>query len=162
MLGRIGRKRIHSTLDRAIGGGAGLDGSPQQDQRLAADVQKSGLDKAMAIRLVRRYGSAAPSVAAMFADGGNRMLGNGSAYCEGEIHWILAEERVSRLADIVLRRTLLPFENAVTAEILDDIATLAAKALGWDEVRRQSEIAHTADLLVRRYKVKSLAADSTS
>jgi glycerol-3-phosphate dehydrogenase len=107
---------------------------------------------------LRRYGGTAGQVAAMVADGGRQALGRDGQYHEGEIRWIARNERVSRLADIVLRRTLLPFENAITADTITGIATIAASELGWDEARRAEEVELTTALLTQHHRVKSLVA----
>lgn len=121
-------------------------------------TKASGLERAPVANLPRRYGVKAGQVAAMVADGERQALGRDGQYHEGEIRWIVRNERVTRLADIVLRRTLLPFENAITADIVTGIAAIAASELGWDEARRAEEVKLTTALLTRHHRVKSLAA----
>jgi glycerol-3-phosphate dehydrogenase len=47
---------------------------------------------------------------------------------------------VVHLADIILRRTTIAIEAALTMEGLREIAAIAAAALGWDQSRTDTEI----------------------
>ncbi|MDO9414538.1 glycerol-3-phosphate dehydrogenase/oxidase [Pararhizobium sp.] len=159
VLKRIGARRTGSTLSQPIGGGRDLAMDEAGRERAIASIAKaSGLESAVAAKLLRRYGSQAGDVAAMVAGSGERSIGTGGQYHEGEVAWILANERVTRLADVVLRRTLLPFENAITPAVLAGIAAISGAKLGWDQQRQTDEIAHTTSLLIQNYRVISLAA----
>jgi glycerol-3-phosphate dehydrogenase len=159
VLKRLAIRRSGSTLSQAIGVARDFP-TDQVGQGRALDdiVNASGLEPALVARLLRRYGGTAGQVAAMVADGGRQALGRDGQYHEGEIRWIARNERVSRLADIVLRRTLLAFENAITPDTITGIATIAASELGWDLARRAEEVELTTALLTQRHRVKSLVA----
>jgi glycerol-3-phosphate dehydrogenase len=159
VLARLGAARRRDTLAEPIGGGAGLPAEGKELRQAIADVVRAtGLDAAVVAKFFRRYGSQARAVAeAVVADGADRIDTRG-LYHAGEIRWIVANERVTRLADIVLRRTLMPFENAVTPDALDRIARIAGDVLGWSDARRALEVAETAELLESRYRVKTARA----
>jgi glycerol-3-phosphate dehydrogenase len=53
---------------------------------------------------------------------------------------LLTEEEVQHLDDIILRRTLIGMLGELTPALLDELADIAAAALGWDDARRQSEL----------------------
>lgn len=155
VLARLGVGRRRSTLDVPIGGSAGLENDAQK--RLAfirGLMARHGLDQAVSTVLVERYGSQAEDVARHVVADGGETVDVASLYRAGEIRWIVTEERVTRLSDIVLRRTLMPFENAITRASLDAIARIAADALGWDRHRRETEIAATLAMLDARYRVE--------
>lgn len=159
VLKRLAVKRSGSTLSQAIGATRDLPTDQVgRDRALQDIVEASGLERVLAAQLMQRYGGKAGQVAAMVADGGRQALGRDGQYREGEIRWIVRNERVTRLADIVLRRTLLPFENAITADTITGIAAIAASELGWDEARRAEEVKLTTALLTRHHRVKSLVA----
>ncbi|MDP9588425.1 UNVERIFIED_ORG: glycerol-3-phosphate dehydrogenase [Shinella zoogloeoides] len=155
VLARLGLNRQCSTLDVPIGGSAGLDNDAQKRltfiRRLMA---RHGLQQAVCTVLVERYGSQADDVARHVAADGGETVDEASLYRAGEIRWIVADERVTRLSDIVLRRTLMPFENAITWATLDAVARIAADALGWDRQRHKAEIAATVAALDERYRVE--------
>jgi glycerol-3-phosphate dehydrogenase len=103
---------------------------------------------------VDRYGSAADAVAAQ--DG--EPLAFVPGYGRGEIAWLVREERVTRLADLVLRRTLLAFEQPVGDGALEELASIAGDVLGWPAARRRQEVAATRALLVERHGVPAVPA----
>ncbi|PDQ18693.1 glycerol-3-phosphate dehydrogenase [Mesorhizobium sanjuanii] len=161
VLKRLDLRRSGSTLLQAIGVARDFPTDEIGRDRAVEDiVNASGLESALVAKLLRRYGGAAGQVSAMVADGGRQALGRDGPYHEGEIRWIARNERVTRLADIVLRRTLLPFEDAITADTITGIAAIAASELGWDEARRAEEVKLTTSLLTQHHRVKSLVAAS--
>lgn len=81
-----------------------------------------------------------------------------SGFSPAEIDWIAVNERVTRLEDIVQRRTLLAFEGKLTRESLEWIAGIAARRLGWNEARQAEEIEATAALLTERHRLQLDAA----
>ena len=106
-------------------------------------------------------GTAARDVAKTMSSAGTQPLGDGK-YHSGEIRWIIRNERVTRLADIILRRTLLPFEDGISAGVVDAIAAIAAEELGWTDERRRAEIEHTSGMLSGRYRVRTLTPTSSA
>lgn len=155
VLARLGLNRRCSTLDVPIGGSAGLDNDARKRLTFIRGLMaRHGLDEAACTVLVERYGSQADDVARHVAADGGETVDEASRYRAGEIQWIAGEERVTRLSDIVLRRTLMPFENTITRASLDTIARIAADTLGWDRQRREAEIAATVTALDARYRVE--------
>jgi glycerol-3-phosphate dehydrogenase len=158
VLKHLGKPHLRSTLHEPVGGSAGL---PKDSQGLAGYrahvAAAASIDGAVAAELVRRYGSQAMEVAQSVARS-RRVLAGNAAYHEGEIRWITRTERVTHLADIILRRTLLPFEDGLSSALLADIAAIAADELGWDDERQARELQDTTALLQKRHRVPSLAA----
>lgn len=155
VLSRLGLKRRRSTLDAPIGGAVNFPNDAAERQEIARMLAAHyALDETVAAALVRRYGSQAEDVAKRVAADGGEDVDEMGLYRAGEIRWIAEQERVTHLADIVLRRTLMPFENAVTQASLERIAQIAGEALGWDAARRRQEIAATVATLEGRYRVR--------
>jgi glycerol-3-phosphate dehydrogenase len=155
VLSRLGLRRRRSTLDAPIGGAANFPNDAAGRQGIVRTLAAHyALDEAVAAALVRRYGGQAEDVAKYVAADGGESIGEMGLYRAGEIRWIVAHERVTHLADIVLRRTLMPFENAVTQATLERLAQIAGEALGWDAARRRQEISATAATLEGRYRVR--------
>ncbi|MFM2282118.1 MAG: hypothetical protein RLZZ444_4349 [Pseudomonadota bacterium] len=155
VLGRLGKARSKSTLDAPIGGAANLKPQDRTAQQALAGklVQTYPLAPDIAERLVRRYGSQTMEVGAFLKGADLAVVKGCKDYLVGEIRWICARERVTRLSDIALRRTLLPFENALTPAGLHNLAGIAAEELGWDETRRSAEVEQTMGLLEDRYRL---------
>lgn len=157
VLAHLGKTHQHSTLGKAIGGSAGLPADEAGLTKLSDEIaRRSHLSPDKATILLRRYGTRARDVADAIGSGGARSLGNDGRYLEGEIRWIAENERVTELSDIILRRTLLPFEDGLSPELVEDISQIAASVLGWSEERRADEVRRTTKILVERYGVRSL------
>jgi glycerol-3-phosphate dehydrogenase len=71
-----------------------------------------------------------------------------------EIIFAIREEMAVTLSDIVHRRLMIGLNATQGRELYDDIATLAANEYGWDDGRRESELAmlvnYSDSLLVKR------------
>ncbi len=102
---------------------------------------KSGLSTARVDALLGRYGTTADAVLAHIAATGTWRSRMSKGYGRAEIDWIARNEMVEHLSDIVMRRTTLAIEGGLTAAGLDEIASVAAAALGWDEGRKGEEVA---------------------
>ncbi len=148
ILARIGRSRKASTQMLPVGGGRGF---PVDDAArrawISERVATSGLPAQRIEDLLARYGTTADAVLAHIAQVDDMPLHHIDGYGRAEIDWIARNERIEHLADIVLRRTTLAIEGKVTAAGLNEIADIAAAALGWDEARRVQEIAAIAQHL---------------
>jgi glycerol-3-phosphate dehydrogenase len=156
VLARLGKTRRKSTLNTLIGGAVGFPADPAGRTAFAASLAKSAkLTEAACKTLLRRYGSTARDVAAALGAHDASPLA-GSTYRDAEIRWIIRHERVTRLSDIIIRRTLAPFEGAVTPALLAAIADIAAEELGWDAARRQREIDTVVGTLRDRNRVRGL------
>lgn len=146
ILARMGRPRKISTQMLPIGGGRDF---PVDDAARRAWISersaKSGLSAAMVDALLGRYGTTADAVLAHV--GNATPLIHVDGYNRAEIDWIARSEMVEHLADIVMRRTTLAIQGRLTAEGLEEIASIAASALGWDEHRRAEEIAAVTEQL---------------
>ena len=130
-------------------------------EKLAADISgHTGLAKEAVTTLLRRYAMQASEVAMAIANNGLRTLAGNAAYHEGEIRWIVQNERVTRLTDIILRRTLLPFEDDISRPLLNSIASIMATKLNRSTEHRSNEIEMTSILLHGRYRIRSQPQDA--
>ncbi|WP_018896945.1 glycerol-3-phosphate dehydrogenase/oxidase [Rhizobium sp. 2MFCol3.1] len=144
VLQRLQRTRRQSTQQLAIGGGRQFPGDAAQRRAwLAAAVQKSGIDMKRAETLLSRYGTTASAILdheAMSTHRDSERLSDADHYSLLEIDWIARKEFVVHLSDIVLRRTTIAIEGALTMAGLRDMARVTAEALGWDAARTEKEI----------------------
>ncbi|WP_245424770.1 glycerol-3-phosphate dehydrogenase/oxidase [Shinella zoogloeoides] len=142
ILSRLDRNRAVSTQMLPIGGGRGFPvEAAERRVWISGRAAKSGLPEARVEALLARYGTIADAVLAHIEKVGDAPLAHVEGYGRGEIDWIARNEMVEHLADIVMRRTTLAIEGRLTAEGLDEIAAVAAAALGWDEGRWEDELA---------------------
>lgn len=162
LLDHLGKPHLRSTLELPVGGSVGLPKDSDGLRAFAADVaRQSGVDEALAAVLVRRYGSQAADIATEVAKSPRELAGN-PAYRDGEIRWIIRQERVTHLADVILRRTLLPFENGLSPTLISEIGAIAASELGWSDERLRQELLATSALLSKHYRVPSLVRNGSA
>ncbi|MEN3794680.1 glycerol-3-phosphate dehydrogenase/oxidase [Fulvimarina sp. MAC3] len=155
VLERIGASRKRSTRDLPIGGGHGLEGSQDAVTQLAGRLaSRFGLDKALTLHLARRYGSKAEAMLEGFGEDGFEPLASASTYLVGEIRHAAETERVTHLTDIVLRRTMLPFEGYATSQVIDEVGAIAGQTLGWSPEKLENEVGTCKQVLVTQYRVE--------
>jgi len=159
VLSHLAAPRLRSTAMLPIGGAQDFPFARKDREIFVQSLARSnGLPAARCTVLSERYGSRSRAVAQAeaaapgFIDG---VPGYGSA----EIAMICRDERVTRLADIVLRRTLICFEGAITTEHgLERLADVAARVLGWSVTERANEVSETRALLQGRHRMVIPAA----
>lgn len=152
VLGLIGHDRVRSTEGLPIGGGVGYPTTA--DARLAWLVaHEDEVGRERAETLLERYGTRAEDYLAEVDGDTDLPLEHHRGYTAGEIAWLLRNERVVHLADLVLRRTSIAFTGTLTAPLLEELAGLAASELGWSAERRAAEVAATRSLLAERHGV---------
>ena len=137
----------------AIGGGAGYPAT--DDARrvwLVSHGDEVGRDRAA--QLLERYGTRAEAFLAEIEGERDAPLEHHPDYTRLEIAWLLRNERVVHLPDLVLRRTSIAFTGTLTALLLDELADAAAEVLGWGVERRAQEVAATRALLADRHGVR--------
>ncbi|MGW8483946.1 glycerol-3-phosphate dehydrogenase/oxidase [Microbacterium sp. NPDC055903] len=153
----LGRERSVSTLGMQIGGGREYPRTPRARlswirERLAGAGERGE-------QLLVRYGTRAADVWERIARSDDEGLASG-ALSTGELAWMVENEMVTRLEDVVLRRTSIAFTGDADAAALDEIGVALAGLLGWDEERRRQEVESTRVLLNTRHGL-SIPAVST-
>ncbi|WP_440136920.1 FAD-dependent oxidoreductase [Georgenia satyanarayanai] len=135
-------RRLPSITDRIpLLGAVGLQAVRRRAQRHAT---RFGWSHAMVDHLLHRYGSMLEELVTMVEEQPDlgRPLEHAPAYLRAEVAYAAEREAVLHLEDIMVRRTRLVYEVrdsglAAVPEIVDVIAPI----LGWDDERRQAEIA---------------------
>jgi len=127
----IGRTRSVSTEKLAIGGGVGFPTTPQaSDSWVAAHASDLGADRARA--LLARYGTKADRVIGALAESSNdEALAHVAGFSAAEIAFLVENEFVVHLTDLVLRRTILAFVGDLDQAAFDELSSVVAEALGW-------------------------------
>ena len=128
-----------------------LPGRPRPERRLraldkldgmefTALAETAGLGVAEQVRLLGRYGHAAPELMRAAREGELKPVGD-SPTLWAELRWAARAEGVIHLDDLLLRRTRLGLILPVGAMgEVDRIRSICRQELGWDIARWQSEI----------------------
>lgn len=153
VMARLGKARLRSTATIAIGGASNLPGDPAGRSGWINEMaHQTGLTPERCATLAGRYGSHAAVVAGLEARNADQYRGV-PGYTPAEIGLICRNERVTRLTDILLRRTLMGLEGAVTLQGLDEVARTAAIELGWTGQRTADEVSQALALLRGRHRM---------
>ncbi|NDJ51814.1 MAG: glycerol-3-phosphate dehydrogenase/oxidase, partial [Chloroflexi bacterium] len=154
-LADLGQTRKQHTTHMAFGGGRDY---PQSDADLTTWMEKvhagTGLPEARIRTLFERYGTRAAQIAAYVAAGGDIALTHLPDYSQREIAYLASEEKVMRLDDVILRRSLIGFLGLATPDVIRELADVLAKVLEWSDERKQEEIDRTCALLREKHLVE--------
>ncbi len=154
VLDTLQRSRIRATGALPIGGGRDFPSGPQtRDAWLDALEQRTYLPRARLETLLTRYGTRAASVAAHEAMAATPPIAGAPDHTEAEVDWLVRNEQVVHLEDLVMRRTLLAITGQLTREGLSQIASVTARALGWDAARTDREVGRLVDRLAGSHGV---------
>ncbi|MFC3629340.1 glycerol-3-phosphate dehydrogenase/oxidase [Paracoccus angustae] len=150
ILARLGRTRRCDTKLAPIGGGRDHPADPQAWARQAA--RDSGAAPERAAALLARHGTTAAGILA--AEGASPAMLRDADYALAELDWLVRNESVCHLTDLVMRRTALAITGRLSRRDLHVAATVCAGALGWSEARTAQEIADAESLLVNRHRLR--------
>jgi glycerol-3-phosphate dehydrogenase len=140
-LGDGAKARPSITVNVPLLGAVGLDVQQNWGRRHAATY---GWTPALVDHLLHRYGALLTDIVALCEDdpGMAQPLEHAPAYLRAEIAYAVSHEGVLHLEDILLHRTRLNYEVADRGlSALEEISTIAAAGLGWDEKTRLAEVA---------------------
>jgi glycerol-3-phosphate dehydrogenase len=153
---RLQRSRKATTQMMPIGGGKNfpLDAAARANWLAEASLALS-VDKRRLDRLLSRYGTKALQIARhRSAWNDDDRLPDSSDYSLSEIDYIVRNEFVEHLADIVMRRTMLAMSGSLSTSDLSRIAGIAGPALGWDAQRTRDEIDGVVEQLSERNQMR--------
>ncbi len=156
LLKRLDISRRVSTRDLPIGGGKDMPRDPDaRDRWIAGTAAATGVSPERAAVLLDRYGTTAEAIARHEgASGGRHPIDGAMDHDSAEIDWIVRNEQVRHLEDVVLRRTQLAVTGQLTGAGLAQVAEIAAAALGWSADRSREEREQTRRLLADRHGVR--------
>lgn len=135
----LGKNRVMSTQELPIGGGKDFPTTPEAQQRWAENHRGSA-SNARALQLLLRYGTRAKAVLEYIATKPETMLTHSSGFSDSEIEFVVKNESVYRLEDLVKRRTNLAFTGSISNSSLQELASILQKPLGWDAGKSSSEV----------------------
>ncbi|MBD9372328.1 glycerol-3-phosphate dehydrogenase/oxidase [Rhizobium sp. ARZ01] len=135
-LDRLGRARRVSTADRAIGGGRAFPENP--DKWIADLAGRTRTAPARVAALFERYGTEAERVADFIAAGHDPALPD-TRYTAREILFLIRNEAVEHLDDLLLRRTTLAVAGELSLDMADAVLDILAEEKGWTPTKRAAE-----------------------
>ncbi len=155
ILKQLGLPRQQSTANVPIGGGKDYPIQPDTQQQWLAEQQKrSGLSLERIGNLFDRYGTrAAELVEFIMRQEDDEPLSTLPFFSRSEIEYLLQDEQVVHLDDLILRRSLMGMQGWITAVLLEELAQIAAVSFGWSDEQKETELAHTKKVLHDRHQV---------
>lgn len=160
VLAILGKQRKTSTEKLAIGGGVNFPATSEGVEAWISSHTSETVDATRAGVLLTRYGTRAKDVLAFLKEGKDTVFDSTGELSDREVEFMVENEQVGHLIDVMIRRTSLAFRGLVTRELLAETAAALAEPLGWDEARVAEEISHSIEILDRFHgvQVQSLMA----
>ncbi|WFS26745.1 glycerol-3-phosphate dehydrogenase/oxidase (plasmid) [Rhizobium rhododendri] len=152
ILKRMGASRKTTTRAMPIGGGKDFPTTAAaRAEWLKRESAETGLDIPRLDQLLTRYGTKAREIARHRGKWTDRdRLPDSTDHSLAEIDYILQNEGVEHLSDIVMRRTTLAITGSLTLNDLQRIAATVAVMRAWDETRVSAEIEAVTRQLAKR------------
>lgn len=155
VLDRLKVPRKVDTHDLRIGGGRDLPADTVSRESWVGEiVSRTGLPVDRVRNLATRYGSRAADVADFATAETDGPLAAANDYSRREILFLVENERVRELGDVLLRRTTLGIEGRITPDLVTEVAGLIAGPLGWSEADRLAAIDRFNHTFARRYRTQ--------
>jgi len=146
--------RRASSENLAIGGGKDFpQADAERDGWIARVAGQTALKRERIAILLERYGTRAETVAAYLAAGDDAPLSHHADYSAREITFLIVNERVQRLEDVILRRTTMGVLGETTAPLLNEIAGIIAPVLGWTDAECNAQVERTIGILATKHGV---------
>lgn len=151
----LGKPRLKSTHELAIGGGLNYPRTPEEQKRYLDGLTAwTGLSAKRVQSLFERYGTRSEKVALFLSKQTDQPLKSLPDYSRREIAFLVQNERVIHLDDIILRRSLLGMLGGVTRDAVTELAVVAGESLGWEGERVKAEAERTLALMADRHQVR--------
>lgn len=150
ILQRLKKSRHVVTTDRAIGGGRNYPVKPDAwiDQVSATTV----LPQSRIAELFQRYGTDAGAIASFIAQVPDEALPCAD-YSVRELRYLIRNEAVEHLDDLLLRRTTLAISGQLSLNMTDAALDLLAQEKHWSTPHKAAERSRFLTLLNERHSV---------
>lgn len=156
VLSRLNKRREVNTQNLKIGGGKDYPHKAAEQAQWLADLQgKTGLSTERLKLMFERYGTRARAIAEFCAAEPDEVLRSQPEYSRRELIFLITQEKIVHLDDLILRRSLLGMLGFVTGELLTEAAAILAATLGWSQDTLRQEIRRASEILQTRHGVKT-------
>lgn len=155
ILTELGSPRRSGTQELAIGGGKNFPKNEDLKQKWITDLHlQTQLPKQRIGLLLDRYGTKAEAVAKYLAAGPDQCLQFHAGYSKREIEYLIENEYVVHVDDLVLRRTTLAIKGELTNELLQELVTIQAQCLGWLPGEKIAEMERVLNILSQKHHLQ--------
>ncbi len=151
VLQKLGYERKVSTEDLKIGGANNLPSDSGLIKFIESLHDQYSISIERAEYLVGIYGSRAEGV---FQTEDESMLSSYSNFSKGEINFLVENEDVVHLDDLIYRRTMIGKMGELTKAGLMELAEVCADALGWDKSKKQNEIDRVMHIMESKHRMR--------
>ncbi len=155
ILDRLELPRKTSTAHLKIGGGTSYpitDNS--RDAWIQTLAESNKITSERAKTLFERYGTRASEVASYISKTGDSPMDNLEGYSVGEIKFLVENEMVTRLDDLLLRRTKTAWVGKLSEESVNELTTAVSEILDWTADHQKQEKERALTLLREKHAVK--------
>jgi glycerol-3-phosphate dehydrogenase len=147
-------RKVKST-NYAIGGGKNFPKTETEKINWIEKIQKStGLETERIHTLLDRYGMNAEKMIDYLKQGGDSPLSNNPNYSKREIEYLLQNEFVKHLDDLILRRTVIALSGELTSALFTELADIYANFFQLNAAEKSKEIERTQAILREKHGVK--------
>ncbi len=154
LLDHLGGKRRAETEQVAIGGGKDYPVDElARRQWLSRIGDQTLVPEDRLTTLLDRYGTRAESIARFCAAESDEPLRHHQGYSRREIEFIVRNESVMHLDDLVLRRTAIALFGELTGPLLDELAAIVSDVHRWPKEHTDAEIHRATEILKDRFGV---------
>lgn len=152
LLAVLGRARRAGTQTLPVGGGRDypLVGYAQIEY-IKKVADESGLGNFQPKRLFERYGTRALEAARFIAAGPDAALQAHPGWTRREVEFLVEREKAVHVDDLLLRRSTLAWLGEATGPLVNELAEIMGKSLGWTGAQEKAEVRRTLDLLRDRH-----------
>lgn len=135
----LGKSRVLSTANLPIGGGKNFP-TTDSAQRAWAELNGQKVGTERALELLLRYGTRAEAIIEHISKVSETRLKHSPSFSDAEIEFLVKNEEVYRLEDLVNRRTNLAFTGSMSTALVQELASIMAKVLDWDSSTSSAEV----------------------
>lgn len=156
ILERLGKIRTVSTDDLQIGGSKNYPNNKSELEAYFHNLESIfNIDIDKLEKIFENHGTKTEAILHQFGKEASISLISAPQLTLGEIKYILKNEDVNHLDDLLLRRTMLGKLGLITPESLEEISLLCANALNWSKDKMNLE----KDLFLKILKEKHRIAN---
>ena len=142
------------TCDVSIGGGKNFPKNETERSNWLDKMQnQTGLSLRELEKLLERYGTEAEAVSSFMVKDNDQPLDFHMDYTIREILYLIKNEYVVHLDDLILRRTTIALKGELTYLLLKEIGAIMGKLNNWPKNTLEEEINRTVEILSRKHNL---------